>query len=222
MHDKDLQPASAASFASPIPTQVVSSDEYRPAPQTEAQRRVEAGLKQLGDTLGRGPCMSPRRFVRTASALAASYLVMNRAYGPLLAVSEAEASTPELAQARAEQLKGQMVFDAHTHFLSDTPSAVYADPSPTGNLMWQRALMARLGWNKDIAGREATIDDLKFDNFLKEIYLDSDTKVALLTNAPSTAPADWLLPQEIGRASCREREERGVVAGSVQQKGYRG
>ena len=72
MRDTDLQLASVASFASPIPTQVVSSDEYRPAPQTEAQRRVEAGLKQLGDTLGGRLGMSRRRFFRTASGLAAS------------------------------------------------------------------------------------------------------------------------------------------------------
>src|SRR5262245_30859489 len=222
MRDKDVLLASETAFTSPIPTQIVSSDEYRPAPQTEQQRRVEARLKEVGQALAGRLGMSRRKFFRTASGMAASYLVMNQVYGPLFSVSEAEASTPELAEARAETLKGQMVFDAHTHFLSDTPSPAYVDPSRTGNLMWQRALMARLGWNKDIAGREATIADLKFDNFLKEIYLDSDTKVALLTNAPSTAPADWLLPQEIGRASCREREERGVVAGSVQQKGYRG
>ena len=196
MRDKDVLLASETAFASPIPTQIVSSDEYRPAPQTEQQRRVEARLKEVGEALAGRLGMSRRKFFRTASGMAASYLVMNQVYGPLFSVSEAEASTPELAEARAETLKGQMVFDAHTHFLSDTPSPAYVDPSRTGNLMWQRALMARLGWNKDIAGREATIDDLKFDNFLKEIYLDSDTKVALLTNAPSSAPSDWLLPQE--------------------------
>jgi len=42
-------------------------------------------------------------------------------------------------------------------------------------------------WNKDLDGREPSVGDLKFDNFFKEIYLDSDTKVALLTNAPSDA-----------------------------------
>ena len=54
--------------------------------------------------------------------------------------------------------------------------------------MWQRGLMSRLGWNK-LAGRKVTADDLKVDNYLKEIYLDSDTKVALLSNSPSKAEA---------------------------------
>jgi uncharacterized protein len=61
--------------------------------------------------------------------------------------------------------------------------------------MWQRALTAKLGWNKDLAGKEQSVEDLKFATFFKEVYLDSDTKVALLTNAPSDAPEDWLLPQ---------------------------
>lgn len=183
-------------FGSPIPTQTVASDEYLPAPQTEQQRHVEARLKEMGRVLAGRLGMSRRQFFRTASGMAASYLVMNQVYGPLFAVSEAEARTPELAQARADELKDQLVFDAHTHFLSDNPSPAFVDPSRTGNLMWQRALLSRLGWNKDLAGRDVTVEDLKVDNFLKEIYLDSDTKVALLSNAPSTADADWLLPQE--------------------------
>lgn len=42
---RKLKPAETASFASPIPTQVVSSDEYYPAPQNEKQREVEARVK---------------------------------------------------------------------------------------------------------------------------------------------------------------------------------
>jgi predicted TIM-barrel fold metal-dependent hydrolase len=182
--------------AFPIPTQIVSSDEYLPAPQTAQQREVEARLVAKGGALAGRLGMSRRQFFRTASGMAASYLAMNEVYGPLFAVSEAEAATPELAQARAETLKDQLIFDAHTHFLSDNPSPAFVDPSRTGNLVWQRGLMSRLGWNKDLAGRDVTADDLKVDNFLKEIYLDSDTKVALLSNAPSTADGDWLLPQE--------------------------
>ena len=45
-------------------------------------------------------------------------------------------------------------------------------------------------------GRDQTVEDLKFDNFMKEIYLDSDTKVALLTQRAVDDPKDWFLPQE--------------------------
>ena len=192
----ELLPAEEAQFASPIPTQIVSSDEYLPARQTEKQREVEARLKDLGAVLANRQGMSRRRFFQTAAGMAASYLVMNQVYGRLFAVSEAEAATPAMAEERAAALKTQTIFDAHTHFLRDDPSPTLSNPARPGSLMWQRALVTRLGWNKDLAGREPTVDDLKFDSFFKEVYLDSDTKIALLTNAPSEAPSDWLLPQE--------------------------
>jgi uncharacterized protein len=193
---KYLQPAEDASFASPIPTQIVSSDEYLPAAQTTRQREVELRLKEIGAAFAKKQNISRRQFFRTAAGMAASYLVMNQVYGALFAVSEAEAATPELAEERAGAFKSQIVFDAHTHFLRDDPSPAFRDPNRVGGLMWQRALVTRLGWNKDLIGRTPTVEDLKFDNFFKEIYLDSDTKVALLTNAPSDTRADWLLPQE--------------------------
>ena len=191
-----LLPAEETAFSSPIPTQIVSSDEYLPAPQTEQQREVEARLKEIGTVMAERQGMTRRHFFQTAAGLAASYLLMNQVYGRLFAVNEAEAATPEKAEERAATLKNQMIFDAHTHFLRDDPSPTLRDPTRPGGLMWQRALVTRLGWNKDLVGREPTIDDLKFDNFFKEVYLDSDTKVALLTNAPSEAPSDWLLSQE--------------------------
>jgi predicted TIM-barrel fold metal-dependent hydrolase len=192
---EQLRPAAEA-FASPIPTQIVSSDEYMPAPQTAKQREVEARLKELGTALAKKQGLSRRRFFQTAAGMAASYHVMNQVYGPLFAVSAAEAATPELAERLAQAGKSQLVFDAHTHFLREDASAEVADPNRIGGLMWLRAQSAKFGWNKDIAGKDQTVADIKFGNFVKEIFLDSDTKVALLTNAPSDTPQDWILPQE--------------------------
>jgi hypothetical protein len=50
---RELQPAESSSLPSPVPTQIVSSDEYMPVPQTEKQREVEARLKELSDRLAR-------------------------------------------------------------------------------------------------------------------------------------------------------------------------
>ena len=62
-----LQPAERAAFPGPVPTQIVSSDEYFPAPQTPRQRQVEARTKALGDALARRHGLSRRQFFRTAS-----------------------------------------------------------------------------------------------------------------------------------------------------------
>jgi hypothetical protein len=86
---KDLLPADEAPFATLIPTEIVSSDEYLPAPQTE-KREVEARLRELGSTLARKQGISRRRSIQTATGMAASYFVMNEVYGPLFSVAEAE------------------------------------------------------------------------------------------------------------------------------------
>ena len=55
-----LLPAETASFPSPVPTQIVSSDEYLPVPQTEKQREVEMRLIDMSDRLARRQGMSRR------------------------------------------------------------------------------------------------------------------------------------------------------------------
>ena len=114
-----LLPAETHAFAGPVPTQSVSSDEFMPVPQTSAQRRVEARVKELGATLARRHGMTRRRFLATASGMAAAFLAMNEVYGLLYDVSAAEAQTPQMAKERADGLAKQFVMDCHTHFLRD-------------------------------------------------------------------------------------------------------
>jgi predicted TIM-barrel fold metal-dependent hydrolase len=189
-------PAETASFPSPVPTQIVSSDEYLPAPQSEKQREVEARLKDMADTLAKKQGLSRRRFFQTASGMAASFVAMNQVFGPLFEASEAEAATPELANQLAQAKSGQFIIDGHTHFLRD-------DTKITG-FVAQRTAVGKAGWNKALAEKEQTIDDLKYDNYVKEIYFDSDTKIAILSNSPSEVAEDWFLPQEVAFAT-RER-----------------
>ena len=55
--------------------------------------------------------------------------------------------------------------------------------------MRQREAVGKAGWNPALAGKPQTIEDLKFANYFKEIYLDSDTKVAMhLRRAARTCP----------------------------------
>src|SRR5213083_916461 len=63
-----LLPAETHAFAGPVPTQSVSSDEFMPVPQTSAQRRVEARVKELGATLARRSGMTSTYERRAALA----------------------------------------------------------------------------------------------------------------------------------------------------------
>ncbi len=133
-----LLPAETHAFRGPVPTQIVSSEEYFPSPQTPQQREVEARVKALGDELGRRRGLSRRGFFRTAAGMAAAYVAMNEVYGPLFAASRAEAADKDMAADRAKGLAGQFVMDTHTHFLKD-------DTRLTGFVRMREAVARRDG-----------------------------------------------------------------------------
>jgi len=180
-----LLPAETASFASPIPTRFVSSDEFTPLPQTRGQRQVEALLKEMGSSLARRQGVTRRRFFQTAAGMAAAFVAMNEVYGGIFEASRAEAATPELADERARALADQFIMDMHTHFLRD-------DTRLEG-FVRSREAVGKAGWNPALAGKPQTLEDLKFANYFKEIYFDSDTKVALISGSGSEEPRDWFL-----------------------------
>lgn len=184
-----LIPAETARFRSPIPTQSVSSDEFFPAAQTPKQREFELRIKALGSQLAKKHGVSRRRFFQGAAGMAAAFVAMNDTFGPIYMVSRAEAQTPEMANARAAGLKGQFIMDMHTHFLRD-------DTRLEGFVRGREAV-GKAGWNPALAGKPQTLDDLKFANYFKEIYLDSDTKVALISGSGSEDPRDWFLTNEM-------------------------
>jgi hypothetical protein len=130
----------------------------------------------LADELASRQGMSRRQFFRTASGMAAAFVAMNDAYGPQFEVGRAEAATPELAAARADELSGQFVIDGHTHFLRDD--------TQIQTLVRMREAVGKAGWNPDLIDRSQTIENLKFDNYVKEIeptaYANLDDGLAKL------------------------------------------
>jgi predicted TIM-barrel fold metal-dependent hydrolase len=194
-----LLPAETASFASPIPTQFVSSDEFMPLPQTRRQREVEARVKALGARLAKHQGLSRRRFFQTAAGMAAAFVAMNDVHGPLFDASLAEAAGPDLARERAQGLADQFIMDMHTHFLRD-------DTRLQG-FVRSREAVGKAGWNPALAGKPQTLEDLKFANYFKEIYFDSDTKVALISGSGSEDPRDWFLTNEM-KAEARAKVNR--------------
>jgi predicted TIM-barrel fold metal-dependent hydrolase len=198
-----LVPSEFVKENTPIPTQIVSSDEFYPDPQNEKQREVEARLLAMADDLGRKQGLDRRRFFQTAAGMAASFVAMNEVYGPLFEVSKAEAATPAMAQERAAALKDQFIMDMHTHFLRDDTRIM--------NFVNMRNAVGKAGWNKTLAEKEQTIEDLKYANYIKEMFLDSDTKIALISSAPSEIEHDWFLTNEMMRDA---REKVNKEAGS--------
>ncbi|HJQ57619.1 MAG TPA: amidohydrolase family protein [Vineibacter sp.] len=182
-----LRPAQEHAFRSPVPTQMISNGEFTPLPQSAQQRRVEARIKELATLYGRKQGMNRRRFLSTASGMATAFLAMNDVFGPLFNVSTAEAREPDVAKARADALSTQFVFDIQTHFVHD--GFKHEELLGLGKYASEH-------WNKDLKPNQLTLAYYKFENYVRQIFLNSDTKVALLSGAPFDDPSWWLLPNE--------------------------
>lgn len=170
----------------PLPVRMVASEEYLPVAQTLQQREAEQRLYALADDIAPRLGMSRRRFFQTSAGMATAFAALNGTFGNIFAVTPAEATTPEAADERARVLSGQFIMDMHTHFLRDDTKLTH--------FVAMRQSVAAQGWNPLLSeAGEQTIEDLKFDNYFKEVYLDSDTKIALISSAPSEIPDDWFL-----------------------------
>ncbi len=170
----ELEPAENA-FPSPVPTQIVSNGEFNPLPQTPQQREVEARIKELADTHGPRQGLDRRRFLQTGCGMAAAFLAMNKVFGNVFDVSDAEAADPMMAQARSDATKGQFIFDAQTHFVNDK----YTQKGILG-----LSVFAKEHWNPALAGNTDDLAIIKFENYVRQIFLNSDTSIALLSGAP--------------------------------------
>src|SRR3979411_802722 len=183
-----LMPSELCRYQTPIPTQIVASDEFYPDPQNEQQREVETRLLAMADDLGGKQGLNRRRFFQSAAGMAASFVAMNEVYGPLFDVTRAEAAAPAMAEERASQFNCQFIMDMHTHFLrDDTRVMTFVD---------MRKAVGKAGWNKQLADHEQTIEDLKVNNYKKEMFLETDTKISLISSAPSDIEQDWFLTNE--------------------------
>lgn len=186
---RELAGAETTEPRTPLPVRMVASEEYRPVPQSDKQRETQARLYDLADRIAPKLGLSRRRFFQTSSGMAAGFVALNAAFGPVFDASEAEAATPEQSDARAAALSGQFIMDMHTHFLRDDTRLT--------NFVRMRQGVAAQGWNPQLsAAGEQTIESLKFENYFKEVFLDSDTKIALISSAPSEIPEDWFLTNQ--------------------------
>jgi len=156
---------------SPIPTQVVSNEEFLPMPQTADQRRVEHRINELATRYGRQLGMSRRDFLRTSGGMAVAFMAMNEVFGRYFTVHAAEATEPA---ARAELWpKNQFIFDVQTHHVRS------GGMEP---LFFRKQSAA---FNEALAGIEPEKGDLQLPNYAREIFFDSEVMVACLSGVPS-------------------------------------
>jgi predicted TIM-barrel fold metal-dependent hydrolase len=169
----------AAGDPPPVPTRIASNEEFVPPPQSQEQRAVEARLAEIGDRNGRRLGLSRREFFRTGSGLAAALLAFNEVFGPCYDVRAEEAEDP---QAFAERWpKDKFIFDVQTHHVD--VSRKWYDDTPSGQAVLRFFRLLRPGKSLD-----DTLGQLNRAHYVKEVFGDSDTVMAVISGVPSR---DW-------------------------------
>ncbi len=170
----------------PIPTQVVSNEEFLPLPQTPQQRAVEQHLVGLAGSTAKKLGMSRRSFLGTACGMAAAFVALNKVFGRFFAVEAAELFEPA---AVAEAKTRYFIFDVQTHHVSATSQA----PFLRELLNFRRLAHAM---NPDVDLGEPRMEDLYIENYIKEVFLDSETDVAVISGITSLTDDVNILPPD--------------------------
>lgn len=159
---------------------------------------IRRQLREAADGAHRRHGMSRRDFLRSQMGLSAFFLAMNGVYGRFFDVAAVEAADPDAAQERAQALTGQFIFDVQTHFVQEDY------PAPEGLLSLRRWASE---YNTELADGFAP-EDIMFENFVREVFEQSDTALAVLSNAPDDRKEAWFLGNEQAMEARRKVNER--------------
>ncbi len=179
----------------PLPTRLVSNEEFPPLPQTPAQRRVEdrilADAARLAPRLG----LSRRDFLRTSGGVATSLLAMNAVFGRFWDVQPVEAADPAAFKERSGD--PYFIFDVQLHYVGAGYDPRDEESGRRGAVTKQALLGLRQGskrLNPKLAADRGTMADLAWANMVKEVFLDSETDVGLISTPPGPYPQEAVVP----------------------------
>jgi predicted TIM-barrel fold metal-dependent hydrolase len=176
----------------PVPTRVISNEEYQPIPQTAKQRRLEqeiiAGAEQQARRLG----VDRRSFLRTSCGMALAFAAMNTVFGRFFRVDAAELLE---SAAVAEKKSRFFIFDVQTHHVAMPAQAPQADKEFLQAVVGMRDMARKM--NPELKNREPRIEDAYLENYIKEIFLDSDTDVVALSALPGESEETDVLTPEV-------------------------
>jgi predicted TIM-barrel fold metal-dependent hydrolase len=169
----------------PIPTQAVSNEEFIPLPQTARQRAVEYHLLRTASQHAKRLGIDRRQFLRTSCGMAAAFAALNTVFGHFFNVDAAELFDPAAA---AEMKTDYFIFDVQTHHV-----AVGHEKIGPLDLLEFRRNSAQFN---PALKKEQQLSDLYLQNYIKEIFLDSDTAVACISGVPALTDDEEILPPD--------------------------
>lgn len=193
--------------SSPVPTRIVSNEEFPPIPQTLQQQHVDHVIDTLSARVAKQLGMDRRTFLKTTGGLAVAFLAMNQVFGEIFDVLAVEGAEPAAFQ--AGRGGAMFVFDVQTHYVSST----FTDPGWRQGLLSLRRRAQEMGVNPKLSKDSGTMMDLSWENFIKEVFLDSETSIGLISTPPGSYPWTSVVPpkemthirDEINRVSESQR-----------------
>lgn len=176
----------------PIKLDSTSNGEFEPVPLTPANRAgnrlahetAAANAKRLG--------VSRRGFLISACGAASTLLAFNAVnaaagkQGGFFEIEPEAALEPQLAQARVGG-KGEFIFDVQGHFVD--PTGAWVKTAPANAFKWSPKAGCGLGAQP---GARSYLNCLGPEEFVKDVFLDSDTDMMVLSFVPSRRDAEPL------------------------------
>jgi predicted TIM-barrel fold metal-dependent hydrolase len=175
----------------PVKLDSTSNGEFTPIPLEAVHLLANDTAMSAATRHARGLGISRREFMVSAAGTASVLLAMNAAYaaagnlGGVFALSADAAKDPALA--RNELGGGEFIFDVQGHFVD--PSGQWLKDTPQrsqGFLRMPGATRAGV----------AKIEHLGAEQFVKDVFLDSDTDCMVLSFVPSTFAGEPLTMAE--------------------------
>lgn len=160
----------------PIPTQIASNEEFVPPPPTAEQLAYEARLREIAEPAARAQGLPRRDFLRTGSGMAAALAALNHVFGDCYDVSADEVRDPQAFEEKRP--KEQFIFDVQTHHVD--VSRKWYDGTAEGKAVLRFFRTLRRGKSD-----EDVLDQLNRAHYVKEVFGDSDTVMAVISGVPS-------------------------------------
>ncbi|HSQ12222.1 MAG TPA: amidohydrolase family protein [Candidatus Deferrimicrobium sp.] len=179
----------------PIKIDTTSNGEFEPVPLSPANRAGNRLAHEAASASAKRLGVSRRDFLVSACGAASALLAFNTtnaAVGGLGGFFELEpeaAFEPQLAQARIGG-KGEFIFDVQGHFVD--PTGAWVKAAPADAFKWSPKTGCALAAKPDA---RSYLNCLGPEEFVKDVFLDSDTDMMVLSFVPSRRDSEPLTIQ---------------------------
>lgn len=182
----------------PIKLDTTSNGEFEPVPLSPTNEAANRLAHEVADKNAKRLAISRRKFLISACGAASTLLAFNAAnaaagkIGGFFDLPNEAALEPALAQSHIGGGEGEFIFDVQGHFVE--PNGAWLQKLPSGANPFSQ--MPKTGCALAAQpGSRSYLQCLGPEEFIKDVFLDSDTDMMVLSFVPSKPDAEPLTIQ---------------------------